>query len=247
MPTPPLQYDHQYYMPQHHQMPPPQYPPQMSPQQLDQSMHAQLHSPQQQIPIDPTLQLYYPTYNPYQQQQQPGQPSPHQQQISPMHPPPPPMHPQLSLPAHSPASSSSTQGSDYMGTPPADSISTTSRHSTNGKRSSSSTASGGASGSRKKSKMDDGGEDGGGMSPATEAAEGKVKATRGSRCVSSHSQQLFSCLTPAFYFFSRACTVCRRLKMKCVGAEQGPPCKRCQAGNHECIFEESNRGKRSSK
>ncbi|KAF8582334.1 hypothetical protein K439DRAFT_1413481 [Ramaria rubella] len=54
---------------------------------------------------------------------------------------------------------------------------------------------------------------------------GKVKPTRG----------------------SRACTVCRRLKMKCVGAEQGPPCKRCQAGNNECIFEESNRGKRSSK
>jgi hypothetical protein len=35
--------------------------------------------------------------------------------------------------------------------------------------------------------------------------------------------------------------------MKCVGAEQGPPCKRCIAGGHECIFEESNRGKRSSK
>lgn len=35
--------------------------------------------------------------------------------------------------------------------------------------------------------------------------------------------------------------------MKCVGAEQGPPCKRCLAGGHECIFEESNRGKRSSK
>ena len=48
-------------------------------------------------------------------------------------------------------------------------------------------------------------------------------------------------------FFLRACTVCRRLKMKCVGAEQGPPCKRCLSGNHECIFEESNRGKRSSK
>ncbi|KIY46961.1 hypothetical protein FISHEDRAFT_31353, partial [Fistulina hepatica ATCC 64428] len=46
---------------------------------------------------------------------------------------------------------------------------------------------------------------------------------------------------------ARACTVCRRLKMKCVGAEQGPPCKRCATGNHECIFEESNRGKRSSK
>lgn len=35
--------------------------------------------------------------------------------------------------------------------------------------------------------------------------------------------------------------------MKCVGAENGPPCKRCQAGNHECVFEESNRGKRSTK
>ncbi|KAF9645083.1 hypothetical protein BDM02DRAFT_3190029 [Thelephora ganbajun] len=45
---------------------------------------------------------------------------------------------------------------------------------------------------------------------------------------------------------SRACTNCRRLKMKCVGAEQSPPCNRCQSGNHECIFEESNRGKRSN-
>ncbi|KAG8863074.1 hypothetical protein FRB96_009254 [Tulasnella sp. 330] len=58
-----------------------------------------------------------------------------------------------------------------------------------------------------------------------EDKEGKPKATRG----------------------SRACTVCRRLKMKCVGAEQGPPCKRCETGGHECIFEESNRGKRSTK
>ncbi|KIO20447.1 hypothetical protein M407DRAFT_29912 [Tulasnella calospora MUT 4182] len=32
---------------------------------------------------------------------------------------------------------------------------------------------------------------------------------------------------------SRACTVCRRLKMKCVGAENGPPCKRCETGGHE--------------
>ncbi|KAG1863638.1 fungal-specific transcription factor domain-containing protein [Suillus subalutaceus] len=32
---------------------------------------------------------------------------------------------------------------------------------------------------------------------------------------------------------SRACT-------------QGPPCQRCISGNHECIFEESNRGKRST-
>lgn len=56
-------------------------------------------------------------------------------------------------------------------------------------------------------------------------AGGKTKATRG----------------------SRACMVCRRLKMKCVGAEHGPPCKRCAAGNHECVFEESHRGKRSTK
>ncbi|KAF8499925.1 hypothetical protein JB92DRAFT_2743342 [Gautieria morchelliformis] len=62
------------------------------------------------------------------------------------------------------------------------------------------------------------------LGPEKEGA-GKVKPTRG----------------------SRACTVCRRLKMKCVGAEHGPPCKRCQSGNNECIFEESNRGKRSSK
>jgi hypothetical protein len=44
---------------------------------------------------------------------------------------------------------------------------------------------------------------------------------------------------------ARACTVCRRLKMKCVGAENGPPCRRCLSGNHQCVFEESNRGKRS--
>ncbi|CAK5277496.1 unnamed protein product [Mycena citricolor] len=63
------------------------------------------------------------------------------------------------------------------------------------------------------------------LSPSAEKDEGKPKPTRG----------------------SRACTVCRRLKMKCVGAEKGPPCQRCAAGNHECVFEESNRGKRSSK
>lgn len=37
--------------------------------------------------------------------------------------------------------------------------------------------------------------------------------------------------------------------MKCVTLPElkDGPCKRCQAGNHDCIFEESNRGKRSSK
>ncbi|KAJ6531154.1 fungal-specific transcription factor domain-containing protein [Mycena capillaripes] len=79
-----------------------------------------------------------------------------------------------------------------------------------------------SNGNSKKARKDDDDEP---QSPTADKDEGKAKPTRG----------------------SRACTVCRRLKMKCVGAEQGPPCKRCIAGNHECIFEESNRGKRSSK
>ncbi|KAJ7824695.1 hypothetical protein B0H13DRAFT_2241306 [Mycena leptocephala] len=79
-----------------------------------------------------------------------------------------------------------------------------------------------SNGTSKKARKDDDDEP---QSPSADKEEGKAKPTRG----------------------SRACTVCRRLKMKCVGAEQGPPCKRCVAGNHECIFEESNRGKRSSK
>ncbi|KAF9261404.1 hypothetical protein L218DRAFT_905442 [Marasmius fiardii PR-910] len=88
----------------------------------------------------------------------------------------------------------------------------------NGKR----PASSGGAEPRKKQKKD--GALDNAQSPATEK-EDKPKPTRG----------------------SRACTVCRRLKMKCIGAEEGPPCKRCQTGGHECIFEESNRGKRSSK
>ncbi|KAH9843128.1 uncharacterized protein C8Q71DRAFT_699738 [Rhodofomes roseus] len=78
---------------------------------------------------------------------------------------------------------------------------------------------------RKKSRKDDDGDEA--NSPGADKGDDapKQKSTRG----------------------SRACMVCRRLKMKCVGAENGPPCKRCQAGNHECVFEESNRGKRSTK
>ena len=92
--------------------------------------------------------------------------------------------------------------------------------------------------------------------------EGKPKATRGARYV----PVLASPLPTHFFNKIRACTVCRRLKMKCVtlpGLTDGP-CKRCryptspafptrsslslgQAGNHVCVFEESNRGKRSSK
>ncbi|KAI0345094.1 hypothetical protein BDW22DRAFT_1405901 [Trametopsis cervina] len=113
--------------------------------------------------------------------------------------------------------SPSSQGSDTVGTPPLDQYT----HSTNsnGKRPPTDMV----IDSRKKSRKDDDGE---GPSTSTDKGEEvKTKPTRG----------------------SRACTVCRRLKMKCVGAEHGPPCKRCQTGNHECIFEESNRGKRSTK
>lgn len=45
---------------------------------------------------------------------------------------------------------------------------------------------------------------------------------------------------------SRACLVCRRVKMRCIGADD-PPCKRCRNGGHQCIFEESNRGRKSIK
>ncbi|BGP26037.1 zn(2)-C6 transcription factor [Rhodotorula toruloides] len=45
---------------------------------------------------------------------------------------------------------------------------------------------------------------------------------------------------------SRACLACRKLKTRCDGAED-PPCKRCRAGNHECVFVESKRGKRPSR
>ncbi|KAF9557137.1 hypothetical protein CPC08DRAFT_669049 [Agrocybe pediades] len=116
-------------------------------------------------------------------------------------------------------SSPSSQGSDTIGTPPTEHMYPSSSSNLNGKRPASSISN--VSDSRKKARKDDEPE----MSPVAEKEEVKAKPTRG----------------------SRACTVCRRLKMKCVGAEQGPPCKRCQAGNHECIFEESNRGKRSSK
>ncbi|BGP26143.1 zn(2)-C6 transcription factor [Rhodotorula toruloides] len=46
---------------------------------------------------------------------------------------------------------------------------------------------------------------------------------------------------------ARACTKCRAFKMRCTGGENGPPCDRCKKGGHECIFEESQRGKRSNR
>ncbi|CAD6976042.1 unnamed protein product [Tilletia controversa] len=48
---------------------------------------------------------------------------------------------------------------------------------------------------------------------------------------------------------SKACTNCRRLKMRCVPStnEGGHPCKRCLNSGGSCVFEVSQRGKRTSK
>lgn len=46
---------------------------------------------------------------------------------------------------------------------------------------------------------------------------------------------------------ARACTNCHRLKMKCEVSENGGPCQRCARSGHECIFLESNRGRKSDK
>jgi len=128
-------------------------------------------------------------------------------------------------------SSPSSQGSDTLGTPPTEhKLAYAGNFS--GKRPSSSLSN---DDSRKRQRQEEG-------SPATDKEEVKVKSTRGSRSVTHPQSRL---LYPSI--FHSACTVCRRLKMKCQGAESGGPCKRCQTGNHECVFEESNRGKRSSK
>ncbi|KAH8918335.1 hypothetical protein BT69DRAFT_1338248 [Atractiella rhizophila] len=52
--------------------------------------------------------------------------------------------------------------------------------------------------------------------------------------------------TPKVNRSSKACLSCRKLKTKCEGADN-PPCRRCRAGNHDCVFVESKRGKRPAK
>lgn len=82
----------------------------------------------------------------------------------------------------------------------------------------------------------------------------KPKLTRGSRLVFLlHFNQINSFhslrLTLPHRLSRRACTVCRRLKMKCIDAdlEEKRKCKRCRNGNLDCVFEESQRGKKSSR
>lgn len=171
------------------------------------------------IPMDPALSMYSPQYYQYPQSQQ--------------------SHQHLNPPSAVPTSlsSPSSQGSETMATPPTEYAASTSTNA-NGKRPVSPRAQL-SNGQKKPRKDEDVDED-------VLAEKGdeptKAKPTRGSRY-----DTFFHCARCFHLWLVRACTVCRRLKMKCVGAENGPPCKRCQAGNHECIFEESNRGKRSTK
>ncbi|KAG6908579.1 hypothetical protein DXG01_004065 [Tephrocybe rancida] len=174
------------------------------------------------IPIDPALALYppyYPQHPHYAPHQQHPSHQQHQQQQhqQQQHLP----HHQLALPSYS---SPSSAGSDTLGTPPTEHMYPASGSGSGFKRPASVISSNGTD-SRKKRKEEDREMGSMSMSPAAEKEEVKAKPTRG----------------------SRACTVCRRLKMKCVGAEAGGACKRCLSGGHTCVFEESNRGKRSSK
>ncbi|EJD53110.1 hypothetical protein AURDEDRAFT_110871 [Auricularia subglabra TFB-10046 SS5] len=166
-------------------------------------------------------QLFAPdffTFQPQQHMQQhPGPPPPHGQHPQVMPPEMQQLPPPLNL-SNNLSNSPSSDGSNS----PQDMIP---QPNGNGKRVAAPSSS--VSGSRKKARKSDKIMDDDSTDILTQNGDNdsKVKPTRG----------------------SRACTVCRRLKMKCVGAEQGPPCKRCITGNYECIFEESNRGKRSSK
>ncbi|KAF8333940.1 fungal-specific transcription factor domain-containing protein [Cantharellus anzutake] len=58
------------------------------------------------------------------------------------------------------------------------------------------------------------------------------------RSISDYQSSTSSCV------MSRACTVCRAAKMRCVGAEEGGPCNRCKKQNSECIFEKHRRGRK---
>jgi hypothetical protein len=41
--------------------------------------------------------------------------------------------------------------------------------------------------------------------------------------------------------FPGACNHCRRMKMRCVGADD-PPCKRCRVTGEDCVMEKPRKG-----
>jgi len=88
---------------------------------------------------------------------------------------------------------------------------------------------------------------------AQSKAKGKGKASNNSKSNNQESD----IKKPKPTRGSKACQKCRALKMKCIpndkadggsaGAEGGPPCQRCANAGTECIFVESNRGKKGGK
>lgn len=175
MPSPPTHYN-SYYSPVDHPYPQAHYSSHLSAHDIDQAIHSSMHPPQSHIPVDPSLQLYYPGYNAYTHNQPIAlpQPQPHDMNL----PTQPSLPAQVAVPSLSPQSSSS-QASEYAVTPPGDggmaspsiSIARPQVLLSNGSQ----------YGSRKRSRLDDNDDDL--ASPASEFPEGKVKATRGSRYV----------------------------------------------------------------
>lgn len=173
MPTPPTYYNN-YYSPVEHHIHQAHYQTHIPSHELDQTVHPSMHSPHSHISVDPSLQLYYPGYNAYQHTQPINIP----QQAHEMNLPSQSAMPtQVTVPSLSPHRSSSSQGSDYAVTPPAEGSISSPTHSI--ARPAIPTLNGTQYGSRKRPRQENDDDDI--ASPASEFPEGKVKATRGSR------------------------------------------------------------------
>lgn len=175
MPIPPTHYNN-YYIPVEHHIAQAHYQSHIPTHDLDQAVHPSMHSPQSQISVDPSLQLYYPGYNAYAHPQPIAIPQqhPHDMNLTPQSS----MPAQVAVPSLSPQSSSS-QASEYAATPPADGGISSPTHTI--VRPTLPLSNGSQYGSRKRSRIEENEDDL--ASPASEFPEAKVKATRGSRCV----------------------------------------------------------------
>ena len=162
---------HNGFCPHQHRSPVPHSTAQMAPHELDQAMHSHIHSPQAQMPVDPSLQIYYPAYSIFQQEQ--SQPQPHQA-----------MQAQLNASGLSPQVSS-PHTPEYTSTPSGGAIASPYQSNPTAKRSPSSSVHNGIAKHRKKLKRDDKDEDLLSSPSVENCTEGKVKATRGSRFVLS--------------------------------------------------------------
>lgn len=77
---------------------------------------------------------------------------------------------------------------------------------------------------------DEGSQGGEGAPEDGKDSEAKKKSTRGSRACTVCSRWSSSELTKTMLMWT---WYSGKLKMRCVGAEEGPPCKRCKSGGHE--------------